>query len=103
MNKEIKDFLQSLDEWTLYVQENDDMPYITLKPDSPVFNILSQAECFDEDDLEHFEHDGYMVFTSSQMPLVNDFFNRVGVAKIEYVPLEWFDVLVERDYNDEWE
>jgi hypothetical protein len=103
MNKEIKEFLQSLDEWTLYVQEGNDMPYISLKPDSPVFNILSQVECFDEDDLGQFEHEGHMVFTPSQMTLVNDFFSRVGVAKIEYVPSEWFDVLVKSDYNVEIE
>jgi hypothetical protein len=35
--------------------------------------------------------------------LVNDFFNRVGVAKIEYVPSEWFDVLVKSDDYVEWE
>ena len=103
MNKEIKDFLQSLDDWTLYVQESDGMPYITLKPDSPAYNVLVQSDSFDPGDEESFKYEGCMVFTSSQMPLVNDLFNRVGVAKIEYVPLEWFDLLVKSDDYDEWE
>jgi hypothetical protein len=102
MNKEIKDFLQSLDEWTLYVQEGN-MPYVTVKPGSPAHNILIQSDCFDEEDERSFKNKGRFVFLSRQMTVVNDFFNRVCVAKIEYVPLEWFDVLVKSDYNVEWE
>ena len=95
MNKESKDFLEALDDWTLYVEEGNDMPYVTVKPSSPAHNILIQSDCFDEEDEEGFKYKGYMVFTGSQMIIVNDFFSRVGIAKIKYVPLEWFRWLVD--------
>jgi hypothetical protein len=103
MNKEIKDFLEALDDWTLYVQEGDDMPYICLKPDSPAYNILVQADSFDSGDEDSFKDEGLVVFSSSQMNRVVDLFSRLGVAKVEYVPLGWFNVLVKSLHNVEEE
>lgn len=100
MIESIKDFLSDLDEWTLYVQEDDSMPWVTFKQNSPMLNIINQAECLDDGDLENYDEEGLMVFSSSQVEKITDMLTRVGVGKVEYKPINWWhDVLaLQGDY-----
>lgn len=90
MIKSIKDFLSDLDEWTFYMQENDSLPWVSFKPNSPMLNIINQAECLDDEDLENYEKKGFMVFSSSQIVQITDMLARVGVGKVEYKPTDWW-------------
>lgn len=94
MNKVIEDYLSPLDEWTLYIQENDSMPWITFKKGSPLENILIQANCFDDGDLENYEEEGSMVFSSSQIKAITEFMKRIAIGNISYQGIEFWHELI---------
>lgn len=98
MSREIEDFLNTLEDWTCYVESGDFMPYLTFKRGSPIENMLVQCGCFDEEDLESYRGKGYCVFMERQVEQISEFLDRMDLGKIEYKETDWWLTLVHRAF-----